>query len=278
MGKYGFIKKYQVFIFYLITFAISWGGIILVVGMEGFLGNSHISEKMMPLLYSSTLAGPSVAGVLMMGLVNGKEGFRASGNRFFSGRLYWYGIALIIAPLLYLITLAVLMIFSESFLPGIFATKNSMPILIAGIIAGLLVGIFEELGWTFFVIPQLRKGYGVLKTGLIVGILWGLWHMPLFITSVRASEDISPVLFLCILLFSFLPAYRVLMVWIYDRTQSIAIAMLMHAGLTGSILILPPLDAKPMQVAIYDLLFALILWILVAVMTIINRGKLTVTR
>ena len=42
--------------------------------------------------------------------------------------------------------------------------------------------------------------------------------------------------------FSFLPAYRVLMVWVYDRTGSVLVAMLMHVSLTASTLILQPLD------------------------------------
>ena len=41
-----------------------------------------------------------------------------------------------------------------------------------GIVGGLVVGFFEELGWTGFAIPTLmRLRYGVLGTGLIVGVL-----------------------------------------------------------------------------------------------------------
>ena len=45
-----------------------------------------------------------------------------------------------------------------------------------GIAVGLGAGIFEEMGWTGFAIPRLRLRYGVLSTGLIVGVLWGAWH------------------------------------------------------------------------------------------------------
>ncbi len=48
----------------------------------------------------------------------------------------------------------------------------------AGIAVGLVVPFFEELGWTGFAIPELGKRYGILTTGLIVGLLWGAWHFP----------------------------------------------------------------------------------------------------
>jgi len=138
-----------------------------------------------------------------------------------------------------------------------------------------MVGIFEELGWTSFVVPQMRQRFSVLKTGLITGLLWGLWHMPLFMGSVRSSEEISPVIYLAILLFSFLPAFRILMVWIYDQTESLIIIMLMHASLTASILILPPNEATAAQIVTYDLIFAILLWLIVAIIAIGKKGKLS---
>jgi len=39
--------------------------------------------------------------------------------------------------------------------------------------------LLEELGWTGFAMPRLRLRYAVLGTGLIVGGLWGAWHLPI---------------------------------------------------------------------------------------------------
>jgi len=47
-----------------------------------------------------------------------------------------------------------------------------MPLLLMGIAGGLMAGIFEELGWTGFAIPGMRRRYSVLVTGLIVGLIW----------------------------------------------------------------------------------------------------------
>jgi uncharacterized protein len=64
------------------------------------------------------------------------------------------------------------------FLPRILTSDEKASVLLMGIFAGLMAGIFEELGWTGFAIPTLlRLRYGVLSTGLIVGTLWAVWRL-----------------------------------------------------------------------------------------------------
>ena len=76
-------------------------------------------------------------------------------------------------------------------------------------------------------------------------------------------------------LFTFLPAYRVLMVWVYDRTGSLLVAMLMHVSLTASTLILQPLDVAGMRAVTYDLVLAAALWLLIVALATANGGQLS---
>ncbi|HSK83504.1 MAG TPA: CPBP family intramembrane glutamic endopeptidase [Rubrobacter sp.] len=154
-------------------------------------------------------------------------------------------------------------------------TPIKATLLLIGIVAGLMVGIFEELGWTGFAIPRMRLRYGVLTTGLIVGLLWGAWHfLPFFWGSGTTSGVVPVTLFLLVLLFTWLPAYRVLMVWVYDRTESLLVAMLMHVSLVASNAILAPLATGMFQVT-YNLVWAAVLWATVAAVAVANRGHLT---
>ena len=50
-----------------------------------------------------------------------------------------------------------------------------------GITLGLIVPVFEETGWTGFVTPRLRRNHDFRATGLLMGLLWGLWHFALFL-------------------------------------------------------------------------------------------------
>ena len=170
-------------------------------------------------------------------------------------------------------TLLLLSLFSLAIVPGIFTSSDKVTLLISGLVAGALVGIFEELGWTGFAVPRLRLNYGVLATGLIVGFVWGLWHMPLFTESARVSQSVSPFLNLAVMSFSFLPAFRVLMVWVYDRTGSLLVAMLMHASQTATTLIFA-IPATDIQAVVCNLVYTAALWTFVAVVTVANRGQL----
>ena len=61
--------------YFVLTFLISWGGILVVLGPGAFTGAAAPTEGLLPLVFLAMFAGPSVAGILMTGLVNGKAGF-----------------------------------------------------------------------------------------------------------------------------------------------------------------------------------------------------------
>jgi membrane protease YdiL (CAAX protease family) len=109
---------------------------------------------------------------------------RKAGLREFRSRLVtwragarWYAVALLGAPLLATTITLTLSLFSLEFLPGIFVTDDKAAVLLLGLVVGLTAAFFEELGWTGFAIPRLRRRSGVLATGLIVGVLWSAWHL-----------------------------------------------------------------------------------------------------
>ena len=204
---------------------------------------------------------PTIIRANLTGLVAGRAGFRELRARLFRWRVGvgWYAVALLAAPLLTLALNLALARFSPAFHPGLFATDDPTGLLLTGLASGLLVGVLEELGWTGFAIPQLRLRHGVVATGLIVGVLWGAWHFPMF----RQGDSFSgalPLALLLVRLFSWLPAYRVLMVRVYDRTGSLLVAMLMHASLTATTLILSPATSSLTGI----LVGAAVWWVVVA--------------
>jgi membrane protease YdiL (CAAX protease family) len=205
-----FVKRHPVLTYYALTFVISWGCVLMVAGPGGILGLTEPSEVLMPFLYLAMLLGPSAAGILLTGLVSGRAGFRELLSRLLRRRAgaRWYAAALLTAPLLMTAVLLALSVTSPVFLPGIFASGDKGTLLLSGITAGLLVGIFEELGWTGFAMPRLRQRYGVFATGLIMGVLWGMWHFPLFSGSGSSLGTVLRAFSISALLFSFLPPLK----------------------------------------------------------------------
>ena len=138
----------------------------------------------------------------------------------------------------------------------------------------------EELGWTGFAVPTLlRRRHGVLATGLFVGVLWGLWHFLLtFWASGTSSGALSLAGFLPAVLFyvGSLPAYRVLMVWVYERTgESMLVAMLMHASFSASMLIQQPLGLALVPGLAWNLVLAAALWVVVGAVAVAQGGHLS---
>jgi uncharacterized protein len=277
------VKSHPVVSYFALVFAISWGGVLTVVGVGpgGFPGTKEQSEMLFPFVYLAMLVGPSVTGIVLTGLLYGRSGLRELLSRLLKWRVgaRWQAVAILTAPLLYIAVLLVLALASPVFLPSIFVSDEKPTLLLFGIAVGLGAGFFEELGWTGFAVPTLlRLRHGVLGTGLIVGVLWGAWHfLTTFWGSGTASGALSLAIFVPGVLFAvgILPAYRVLMVWVYDRTNgSLLVAMLMHASLTASMLILGPL-ATGAALATYILVLAAALWVVVGAVAVAQGGHLS---
>jgi membrane protease YdiL (CAAX protease family) len=262
--------------YYALTFAISWGGFVLVVGPGGFPGNGSQFDALTPFVVLAMLAGPSIAGMLMTGVVDGRAGYRGVLARLLRWRVgaRWYAVALLPAPLLAAAVLSALSIRSP-----IFTTEAKAALVLSSVVAGLIGGFFEELGWTGFAVPRLRLRHGVFTTGLLVGVPWGAWHLlqGLWVGGTYAGA-IPLALSLLLGFFSGiaeLTAYRVLMVWVYDRTESLLLAALMHASLiAGTIFLFTPLAAGVPMVT-YSWVFDAALWVVVAAVAVANGGQFT---
>ena len=275
----GFAKRRPLLSYFGLTFAISWGTILIVVGPGGIPAtNKEQFDALFPIAILAMVAGPSAAGIVLTGLLSGRAGFREFGSRLTRWRVdaRWYAVALLTAPLMFTAVLLTLSLTSPVFLPGILTSEAKASVLLMGIFAGLMAGIFEELGWTGFAVPTLlrRMRYGVLGTGLIVGLPWAVWHL---LVALWASGTISGEFALASYLldpFLFLVAYRVLMVWVYDRSGSLLVAILMHTSLTASTLILGA-GIAGVPLVTFDLIWAAALWAVVAAVAVANGGHLS---
>ncbi len=265
-----FIERHPVPSYFALVFTISYGAMLPVIGgHSGLPGTPEQVARLTPLAILALMLGPSVAGILLTGVVGGRAGLHTLRARLLRWRVgaRWYAVALLAAPLLGTATLAALALISPAFLPGIVTTDDKATMLLAGIAVGLGGGFLEELGWTGFAIPRLRQRHGVLATGLIVGLAWAAWHVPItFWTSGDAAGALVPDLFLPPFLFyvAVLPAFRVLMVWLYERTESLSATMLMHGSLIGTTLfIIVPEAPSAASLVTWYLVLAAVLWLIV---------------
>ncbi len=273
MNTSGFIKRHPVSIYFVLVFIITWGSILFVVGPEGFPGQGEQLQRLFPLVFLAMAAGPSLAGVLLTGIIDGKEGLRGLFSRMVRWRvnMRWYGVALLITPLLLVAILAALTLISPVFVPGIITTGDKTAILVFSIIGGLAAGFFEELGWTGFAIPKMQKKHSAFATSIMLGVIWASWHLlPDFWGSYVAYGEVYVPHFL--LWVVALPAYRILMVWVYNNTGSLLVAQLMHASFAGSQFLLTPSAVSIADSVLWYLIFTAALCV-TAVVVVRIYGK-----
>lgn len=274
-----FIQRHPVSTYFALTFAISWGGFLGVVGPHGFPGTPGQLKTLMPIAVAVMIVGPSVAGPLLTGLAYGRAGLRELLSRLLKWRVSarWYASALLIAPTLMTAVLLVFSLFSPKFLPRIVVSDDKAGLLLSGLAIALGAGIFEELGWTGFAIPTLRLRYGVLGTGLIVGLPWAAWHSIVTLwQSGTASGSLSLVTY-AVDPFFFLVAFRLLMVLVYERTGSLLVGILMHVSLTASAVILGASGIAGVSVFTFDLVWCAAVWVIILAIAVANSGHLSRT-
>jgi membrane protease YdiL (CAAX protease family) len=267
-----FIRGHPVASYFAMTFTISWGGVLLVTGgPSGLTGPKAQDNSLFPFAVLAMVAGPCLTGLLLTGLIEGTQGLRDLVSRSLAWRVAprWYAIALFAAPIVAAAVALTLSLVSSEFLPAIVVTDNVIGVVLLGVIVGLVAGIFEEIGWTGFAIPRLRKRHGVIATGLIVGVVWSAWHILVTIWGIGDRAGSVPLaLFILVDGLAGLPAFRVLMVQVYDRTQSLLIGILMHVSITTTTLIVTPLT-KGASLLIYGASFAVTIWIVVAALVLL---------
>lgn len=275
------IKKYPVVFYFIFTFLISWGGILVLIAINGMPETVDEAQAQLPLAIATFLLGPFISGLVMTGLVDGVDGYRDLWSRMRKWRvgLAWYAAALFLAPVVFAFSHYVLSRFSPVYLPGFMTSPDGRDLVLLGVISGILVGIMEEVGWFGFAIPQMRKRYSPLRVGLAVGIIWGAWHiMANDIWAIKTYAGEIPTVQYAILsglsfLIGQLPPFRIMMVWVYERTGSLLLMMVMHFSLTACSIAFAPTAMTGWEVFIYSMAVAAVFWLIALAIILADHKK-----
>jgi membrane protease YdiL (CAAX protease family) len=264
------LRRHPLISYFALAYGMTWGGILLVGGAARLQG-AAVPASQFPLVMLAMLVGPSSAGLLMTAIADGRAGLRDLGARMVRWRVspHWYAVALLTNPVITLATLwALAMLVSPAYTPGF----N----LLFGLVAGGLAGFCEEIGWSGFATPRLIQRYGVLPGGLLLGLLWGSWHLLAgYVFSALGTEGLWVVEAL-VYWVGALAAYRALMTWVYSHTRSVLVAQLMHLCFTGAFVTFEPMLPQPLAL-VYRLMIALALWSLVGLLAVALRRPLRQT-
>lgn len=235
-GIAGVISRHPLASFFVLANALSWiawtpyvlshnGLGVWDFSFPSVLGTSQITG-MLPGAY----LGPITAALLVTAITGGLAGLRQWGARLWRWRVHWrwYAIALIGVPVALVLTGTVVS-GGEVYAPSLTALMLYIPLLFLQMIT---TGLAEEPGWRDFALPRLQAKLGPMRSALILGPLWALWHFPLFLTEWGGYPDADwtrPVFFTI-----FCMGFNVVMAWVFNSTgQSLPLAMLAHVSVNN---------------------------------------------
>jgi uncharacterized protein len=150
---------------------------------------------------------------------------------------------------------------------GAWPSFGSTPLLLmaVGVIFSMPVQAGEELGWRGYALPRLASRMGFPFAAVVLGAIWAVWHLPLFLIAGTDTTNQPFVVFLLSV-----TALSVAMTWLYVRTgASLLLVMLMHAAVNNTTGIVPSAAVVPpgtfaLNAPLMAWLTAITLWIAAA--------------
>lgn len=221
-----FLKKNQVLKYLLITFLLTWlFWCLLYASSKGIINPSIHSNYLMRFIL---LGGcmPSVLAIIYAGLTNETGEFKKLLRKITIWKInpLWYVFSIFFPAAIY---------YAPAIISNIFGNYYTLhlrfhPYYLLLLFGGQLLGgpLNEEFGWRGFVLPRLQRRFNPLISSIILGIIHGLWHLPLFFIPGVGQYKNSFIQFLIICI-----CVSIYYTWMYNRTKgSLITVCLFHAG------------------------------------------------
>jgi uncharacterized protein len=211
--------------FFALSFALSWICWLL----------SSVVRPQWPtvgmLLFIAGSFGPGIAAITVVRYAGGQDGLHRWLRRSLQWRVGWRWLALS-----FFLPLAVMGLAAA----GHIALGGTIPpspasgrLLLAVVNFGLvlLLGgpLGEEFGWRGYALPVLQERYSWRVASLVLGTVWGLWHLPLFFMSDTAQSHFPFSLFMVSTV-----SLSVLFAWLFNHTKgSVLPALVLHTAVNA---------------------------------------------
>jgi membrane protease YdiL (CAAX protease family) len=261
--------------YFVLAFAFTW----FFWGLQ-LLAVRDVIPALPGLTVIGTL-GPLVAAVIVTAQENGRAGLRSLFSRVVRWRVapIWYAVA-ILGPLVITLAAIALHVALGGQPPSLGALIGGLPVLLIYVVYMMIfVALGEEVGWRGYALPALQARYGALVSSVILGVMWGLWHLPQFFNPDTFYSNIPFVLWL-----AFIVPFAILITWVYNSTGgSVLMAMFFHAVMNASTEVwktIPQYSVRPASVAEavagtvhINLMRAIVLWVAAVVVVLVYGSR-----
>jgi uncharacterized protein len=234
-GEKRFLTK-ELTVFLILSMIISWPVVLLVIVQlppdfkTGDIESFKNEAESLSMLFGT---GPFISAIIVTLIYRGKSGLKELFRKVITWKVSvrWYVWALIlpVIPQWIGLFLWAQLTDTELILPTVTGYLSSW-LQIALISTAYY--ITEELGWRGFMLPRILSMHTWIKSSLLVGIIWSIWHYPLWIISSWATTgSLTQVVLMVTASSVFATGVSVMLTWIFKNTRgSILLAMLLHGS------------------------------------------------
>lgn len=207
----------------VLAIALTWTPLLLLLATTGDPGAGPGSM----VLWALGGLGPAAAALLVLRRWHGRPGlaaFQRSLTRWRVGRLAF----VLLAPLPIGVGAVLLLVGTgrAAWQPGGPQTALLVP---AWLIGGVLFGGLEEVGWRGRLQPLLQRALPPLAAAVLVGLIWSIWHLPLFWLTGTTQAATSLVTFTVGAV-----GLSVVLGWVWNASGgSTLLAVLLHGAVNG---------------------------------------------
>lgn len=266
-GLAGWIRRHATLAFVLGSYAWAW-----LIWAYWVPTMSASGIEMSPGFLAAALIGglaPSLVALLVTAVVRGRTEVKRLLRRALDWRapIRFYAIALLLVPAVTVISLWAqsrgLVDLDWSDWSGLIPLAIGWPIMAA---------IGEEFGWRGFALPRLQARYGAVVAAVVVGLIWGFWHLPADYIGLKglgwwfvmAFAVGGPLV---------LTAHSIIMTWIYNRTGGkFPLMLLYHFSITSSAILTPVIVGSDALKVLSPLITALVLWVIAGALLLFRRA------
>ncbi|WP_244531582.1 CPBP family intramembrane glutamic endopeptidase [Halogranum amylolyticum] len=257
--------------FFFLAYAFSWvGWLPVVIGM---------GEPIRTLSFVAGGFGPALAGAVVTWLDGGSVWAWVRQIVRWRVAPRWY-LAAIFLPLLVVgLASVAIVLLGTNVDPTVLSGRLSL-VLGSYVFVALIGGGNEEPGWRGFALPRLEEWYAPVPATLILGVVWAFWHLPQLVADPNAVysfawlvEEIPGIVLRVVNIVGF----AFLLTWIYNETESVLLALLLHAGINtaNSTLIPLPIEAITGESFMTVLIAVdIAVWVVAIVLIVGTRGQL----
>src|SRR5882762_5774205 len=277
-ARSGLLARYPLFFFFLLCFVLTWGYFWLIWAP---LGLPHS-------LIALGGFGPAVSAFLVLAITSGKPGVLRLLRSIVHWRVgvRWYLVVLLGVPILNLLAFLVVPgTFSDFVAPDLRVVRVYLSEMAISLTIGI-APLWEEVGWRGFALPGMQRLHGPVVGTVILGALWGLWHLPFFFGPLARTGPDATLLSATVALIEFsigLTGLSVVMTWVLNNCRGrTLLAILLHAAFDSSglalVALFPSTPPYYLPVHYQTLGIAIIFSIAALVLILVTRGHLSYQR